>query len=99
MASCMVLCTIAISGRGKYTDLTVRLPDSGEEDLEVSLELVSLLALYSIAVSVNISLWEDVVVLEVSELLALLVTSLLVWEGVLNSSQMVLFGRLWWSWQ
>ena len=76
MASCMVLCRIAISGRGEYTDLTVRLPDSGEEGLEVSLELASLLASYSVAVSVNISLWEDVVVLEVSELLALLVTSL-----------------------
>ena len=88
MASCMVLCSIAISGRGKYTDLTVRLPDSVEEGLEVSLELASLLASYSVAVSVDISLWEGVVVLEVSELLALLVTSLSLWEGVLNSSRM-----------
>ena len=48
-----------ISGRGEYTDLTVRLPDSGEEGLEVSLELASLLASYSVPVSVNNSLWED----------------------------------------
>ena len=54
--------------RGEYTDLTVRLPDSGEEGLEVSRELASLLVLYSVAVSENISLWEDVVVLEESEL-------------------------------
>ena len=50
-------------GRGEYTDLTVRLPDSGEEGLEVSRELASLLASYSVAVSENISLWEDVLVL------------------------------------
>ena len=75
MAMCIVLWRIASSGRGEYTDLAVRLPDSGEEGLEVSLELASLLASYSVAVSVNISLWEDVVVLEVSVLLALLVTS------------------------
>ena len=68
MASCIVLWTIAISGRGEYTHLTVRLPDSGEEGLEGSWELASLLASYSVAVSENISLWEDVVVLEESEL-------------------------------
>ena len=68
MASCIVLWTIAISGRGEYTDLIVRLPDSGEEGLEVSRELASLLASYSVAVSENISLWEDVWVLEESEL-------------------------------
>ena len=48
-------------------------PDSGEEGLDVSLELASVLASYSVDVSVDISLWEDVMVLEVSELLALLV--------------------------
>ena len=54
MASCIVLWRIAISGRGKYTDLAVRLPDSGEEGLEVSLEFASLLTLYSVEVAVDI---------------------------------------------
>ena len=39
MASCIVWCTMAISGRGEYTDLTVRLLDSGDDGLEVSLLL------------------------------------------------------------
>ena len=52
--------TIAISGRGECTDLTVELPASGDEGLEDSRELVSLLASYS----VDISLWEGVRVLK-----------------------------------
>ena len=82
----MVLCTMDISGRGEYTDLGVRLPDSGEEGLLVSLLLALLLASYSDDVVVEVSIWEDVVVLEASELL--LVTSLSLWEGVWSSSRM-----------
>ena len=64
MASCIVLCIIAISGVGEYTVLTDKLPDSGDDGFEVSLLLGSLLASYSDV----ISLWEDVAVSQ-SELL------------------------------
>ena len=56
MASCIVLWIIAISGVGEYTVLTDKLPDSGDDGLEASLLLGSLLASYSVV----ISLWEDV---------------------------------------
>ena len=56
MASCIVLLIIAISGVGEYTVLTDKLPDSGDDGLEASLLLGSLLASYSVV----ISLWEDV---------------------------------------
>ena len=49
---------MAISGVGEYTVLAVMLPDSGDKDLEASLLLGSLLASYSVV----ISLWEDVYV-------------------------------------
>ena len=55
-ASCIVLWITAISGVGEYTVLTDKLPDSGDDGLEVSLLLGSLLASYSVV----ISLWEDV---------------------------------------
>ena len=45
MASCIVLWIIVISGVGKYSVLVVRLPDSSDDDLEVSLLLDSLFAL------------------------------------------------------
>ena len=54
----------AISGVGEYTVLADKLPDSGDDGLEASLLLSSLLALYSVV----ISLWEDVWVSQ-SELL------------------------------
>ena len=44
MASCIVLWIIAISGVGEYTVLTDKLPDSGDNGLEASLLLGSLLA-------------------------------------------------------
>ena len=47
MASCMDLWTIAISGRGECSILIVRLPDSGDDGLEVTLLLDSLFTLYS----------------------------------------------------
>ena len=56
MASCIVLWIIAISGVGEYTVLTDNLPDSGDYGLEVSVLLGSLLASYSVV----ISLWENV---------------------------------------
>ena len=55
MASCIVLWIIAISGVGEYTVLTEKLSDSGDDGLEASLLLGSLLASYSVVVS----LWED----------------------------------------
>ena len=64
MASCIVLWIIAISGVGKYTVLTDKLPDSGDDGFEASLLLGLLLASYSDV----ISLWEDVAVSQ-SELL------------------------------
>ena len=45
IASCIVLWIIAISGVGEYSVLVVRLPDSGDDGLEVSLLLDSLFAL------------------------------------------------------
>ena len=56
MASCMVLKIMAISGVGEYTVLTDKLPVSGDDGLEDPLLLGSLLASYSVV----ISLWEDV---------------------------------------
>ena len=56
MALCMVLWIIAISGVGEYTVLADKLPDSGDDGLEASLLLGSLLTSYSVV----ISLWEDV---------------------------------------
>ena len=49
---------MAIFGMGEYTVLAVMLPDSGDDGLEASLLLGSLLALDSVV----ISLWEDVYV-------------------------------------
>ena len=43
MVSCMDLWTIATSGRGEYSILVVRLPDSGDDGFEISLLLTSLL--------------------------------------------------------
>ena len=73
--------TIAISGRGECTDLTVELPVSGDEGLEDSHELISLLASYS----VDISLWEGVQVLKELNLRLLLIFHLYIslWEDVL----------------
>ena len=51
MASCIVLWIIAISGVGKYTVLTDKLPDSGDDGFEASLLLGSLLASYSDVIS------------------------------------------------
>ena len=68
MASCIVLWIIAISGVGKYTVLTDKLPDSGDDGFEASLLLGSLLASYSDV----ISLWEDVAVSQSELLLELL---------------------------
>ena len=50
MASCIVLWIIAISGVGEYTVLTDKLPDSGDDGLEASLLLGSLLASYSVVI-------------------------------------------------
>ena len=44
IASCIVLWIITISGFGEYSVLVVRLPDSGDDGLEVSLLLDSLFA-------------------------------------------------------
>ena len=44
IVSCIVLCTMAISGRGDNIVLTDKLPDSGGDGLEVFLLVDSLLA-------------------------------------------------------
>ena len=54
---------MAISGRGKYKVLADKLPDSGQEGLDVSLLLDSLFASY-LYPELYISLWKDAVVLE-----------------------------------
>ena len=51
MALCIVLWIIAISGVGEYHVLTDKLPDSGDDGLEASLLLGSLLASYSVVIS------------------------------------------------
>ena len=56
MASCIVWCTIAISESGEYTDLAVRLQNSGEEGLEVFHAAGFALASYL----EDISIWESV---------------------------------------
>ena len=71
MASCIVLWIIAISGIGEYTVLTDKLLDSGDDGLEASLLLGSLLAPYSVV----ISLWEDVYFSEIRVVIGVVIVT------------------------
>ena len=81
MASCILLCTMAISGRDEYKVLAVRLPDSGDDGLDVTLLLDLLFASY-LYPELYISLWEGVQVLECDDslLASLLLDSLPTWS-------------------